>query len=104
MPAPSAPSTRELRPAQVEPVLRLLESQGALVHGELRPSGTAPEWCDGAVCNACAAAPRARDAVAPLDRAPLGRFLPAWHGIGEDFKGPDRALEVVSQLAGLSLP
>ncbi len=95
-----------LRPAQVEPVLRLFESEGALVRGELRPTGTEPEWCDAQILQrlrrrtlACA-----RDAVAPVDAAALGRFLPAWHGIGEDLKGPDRLLEVVQQLAGLSLP
>ncbi|WP_295443880.1 DEAD/DEAH box helicase [uncultured Thiodictyon sp.] len=95
-----------LRPAQIEPVLRLLESQGTLVRGELRPTGTEPEWCDGEVLQRLRrrTLARARDAVAPVDGATLGRFLPAWQGIGEDLKGPDRLLEVVQQLAGLSLP
>ena len=102
-----APAARlGLRPAQVEPVLRLLESQGALVRGELRPQGTQPEWCDPEVLQRLRrrTLARARDAVAPVDGAALGRFLPAWHGIGEDRKGPDRLLEAVAQLAGLSLP
>ncbi len=95
-----------LRPAQVEPVLRLLESQGALVLGEIRPAGSAPEWCDAEVLRRLRrrTLARARDAVAPVDGATLGRFLPEWHGIGEDLKGPERLLEAVHQLAGLSLP
>ena len=95
-----------LRPAQVEPVLRLLESQGTLVRGEIRPLGTEPEWCGAELLQRLRrrTLARARDAVAPVDGAALGRFLPAWHGIGEDLKGPDRLLEAVAQLAGLSLP
>jgi ATP-dependent Lhr-like helicase len=42
--------------------------------------------------------------VAPVDGSALGRFLPEWHGIGVESKGPDRLLEAVQQLAGLTLP
>lgn len=101
------PATRfGLRPAQVEPVLRLLEGRGALVLGEIRPAGSEPEWCDTDVLRRLRrrTLARARDAVAPVDGATLGRFLPAWHGIGEDLKGPERLLEAVTQLAGLALP
>jgi ATP-dependent Lhr-like helicase len=95
-----------LHPAQVEPALRLLETQGVLVRGEIRPGGSEPEWCDAEVLQRLRrrTLAKARDAVAPVDGAALGRFLPAWHGIGEDLKGPDRLLEVVHQLAGLTLP
>ncbi len=95
-----------LRPAQVEPVLLLLESQGALVRGELRPGGHEPEWCDPEILQRLRrrTLARARDAVAPVEAAALGRFLPAWHGIGLDPRGPDRLLEAVAQLAGLALP
>ena len=95
-----------LQPAQVEPALRLLETQGTLVRGEIRPGGVEPEWCDAQVLASLRrrTLARARDAVAPVDAATLGRFLPAWHGIGEDLKGPDRLLEAVHQLAGLPLP
>jgi ATP-dependent Lhr-like helicase len=95
-----------LRPAQVEPVLRLLESQGALIQGEIRPAGSGPEWCDPEVLRRLRrrTLARARDAVAPVDGSALGRFLPEWHGIGEELKGPDRLLEAVRQLAGLTLP
>ncbi len=95
-----------LRPAQVEPVLRLLESQGALIQGEIRPAGSGPEWCDPELLRRLRrrTLARARDAVAPVDGSALGRFLPEWHGIGADLKGPDRLLEAVQQLAGLTLP
>ena len=95
-----------LRPAQAEPVLRLLETRGALIRGEIRPAGSAPEWCDPEVLQRLRrrSLARARDAVAPVDGATLGRFLPAWHGIGEDLKGPDRLLEAITQLQGLSVP
>ena len=95
-----------LRPAQAEPVLRLLETRGALIRGEIRPAGSEPEWCDPEVLQRLRrrSLARARDAVAPVDGATLGRFLPAWHGIGEDLKGPDRLLEAIAQLQGLALP
>jgi len=98
-----------LRPAQIEPVLRLLETRGELVRGEMRPVGTEPEWCDAEVLRRLRrrTLARARDAVAPVDAATLGRFLPAWHGIGPGAgrapKGPERLLEAVVQLEGLTL-
>nr|WP_242519279.1 DEAD/DEAH box helicase [Halochromatium roseum] len=94
-----------LRAAQLEPVLRLLESQGTLVYGEIRPNGSSPEWCDAEVMRQLRrrTLARARDQVAPVDGATLGRFLPAWHGIGEGRKGPDRLFEALIQLEGLSL-
>ncbi len=95
-----------LRPAQVEPVLRLLETRGDLVLGEIRPAGSQPEWCDAEVLRRLRrrSLARARDVVAPVDGATLGRFLPAWHGIDEPAGGTDRLLEAVRQLAGLTLP
>ncbi|HUZ84291.1 MAG TPA: hypothetical protein VMU66_06320, partial [Gaiellales bacterium] len=46
-----------------------------------------------------------RREIEPVDRAALGRFLPAWHGIGHDLGGgPQRLREVVSQLQGVALP
>jgi ATP-dependent Lhr-like helicase len=94
-----------LRPAQLGPILRLLEGHGQLVHGEIRPLGAEPEWCDPEVLRRLRrrTLARARDAVAPVDAATLGRFLPAWHGIGEGRRGPDRLLEAVLQLEGLTL-
>jgi ATP-dependent helicase Lhr and Lhr-like helicase len=94
-----------LRPTQLEPVLRLLETRGELVRGEIRPLGSEPEWCDPEVLRRLRrrTLAKARHAVAPVDGATLGRFLPAWHGIGEDIKGPDRLMEAVLQLEGLTV-
>ncbi|TVQ83913.1 MAG: DEAD/DEAH box helicase, partial [Chromatiaceae bacterium] len=104
-PTQQAAARLGLRPAQVEPVLRLLETRGLLVRGELRPDGSAPEWCDAEVLRQLRrrTLARARDAVAPVDAATLGRFLPAWHGIGAERAGPERLLEAVWQLAGLRI-
>ncbi len=104
---PREPALRlGLKPAQAEPVLRLLEARGDLVRGEIRPAGGEPEWCDSEVLQKLRrrSLARARDAVAPVDAAALGRFLPAWHGIGEDSRGADRLLESIVQLQGLALP
>ncbi len=94
-----------LRAAQLEPVLRLLETRGTLIHGEIRPMGSEPEWCDAEVMRRLRrrTLARARDEIAPVDAAALGRFLPAWHGIGEGLKGPERLMEAVLQLEGLSV-
>jgi ATP-dependent helicase Lhr and Lhr-like helicase len=94
-----------LRPTQLEPVLQLMETRGELVRGEIRPLGSEPEWCDPEVLRRLRrrTLAKARDAVAPVDAATLGRFLPAWHGIGEDIKGPDRLMEAVLQLEGLTV-
>jgi ATP-dependent Lhr-like helicase len=95
-----------LRPAQAEPPLRLLEAQGVLVRGEMRPLGSDPEWCDAEVLRRLRrrTLARLRQEVAPVDAATLGRFLPRWHGIGEDMRGPQRLMEVLPQLEGLLVP
>jgi ATP-dependent helicase Lhr and Lhr-like helicase len=103
-----------LQPAQVEPALRLLEAQGTLVRGEIRPLGTEPEWCDAEVLRRLRRRTLAalRQAVAPVDAATLGRFLPAWHGIMADRLSPgrrpnpdpDQLFEAVGQLEGLRVP
>jgi ATP-dependent Lhr-like helicase len=95
-----------LRPAQIEPVLRLLEHDGSLVHGEIRPGGTRPEWCDAEVLRRLKrrTLARLRDAVAPVDATTLGVFLPRWQGIGAERGGEARLLEVLQQLQGLDLP
>ncbi len=94
-----------LRPAQVEPVLRLLELRGELVLGEIRPLGSEPEWCDPEVLRRLRrrTLARARDAVAPVDTATYGRFLPAWQGIGTDAKGADALIEALLPLEGLTV-
>jgi ATP-dependent Lhr-like helicase len=107
-PFPTADPARRfgLRRAQVEPVLRLLEVQGVLVRGEIRPAGIEREWCDAEVlrCLRRSTLARLRQAVAPVDAATLGRFLVRWHGIGAESKGTHRLMEALVQLEGLVIP
>jgi len=73
-----------LDPASVESALQGLEHDEKLVRGELRPGGTEREWCDPDVLRRIRRATLAvlRREVEPAEQAALGRFLPAWHGIG----------------------
>ncbi len=95
-----------LRPAQIEPVLRALLGTGILVQGEIRPGGNEPDWCDAEILRRLKrrTLARLRDAVAPVDAATLGLFLPRWHEVGTERGGPARLLEVIQQLEGLELP
>ena len=83
-------------------LLHELERADLLVRGELRPGGTEREWCDPDVLRRLRRASLAalRREVEPAEQAALGRFLPAWHGIGR------RATlrEALVPLQGLALP
>jgi ATP-dependent Lhr-like helicase len=95
-----------LAPAVVEGALHRLERDGQLVRGEIRPGGSAPEWCDGEVLRRVKRETLAhlRRAVAPLPGRVLGAFLPAWQAVGGAQPGPDRLETAVRQLEGLGLP
>ncbi|MCH9674442.1 MAG: DEAD/DEAH box helicase [Gammaproteobacteria bacterium] len=95
-----------LKPAQVEPVLRLFEERGDMVSGEISPLGPSNEWCDVQVFRNLKRRTLAklRNQIAPVDTSTLGRFLPAWHGIGANTDGANRLLEAIRQLEGLALP
>ncbi len=97
-----------LTPGQVEPLLRLLEGEGVLTRGELRPGGVEPEWCDVEVLRRLKrrTLARLRHEVEALEPAALARFLPRWHEIGKRAQGDpqQRLLEVLLQLEGLPLP
>src|SRR5213079_3576081 len=86
----------------VEPLMRELEREDALVRGELRPGGTEREWCDPEVLRRLRRASLAalRREVEPAEQAALGRFLPHWHGI--DRRASLR--EALVPLQGLPLP
>ncbi|HXF97195.1 MAG TPA: DEAD/DEAH box helicase, partial [Gaiellaceae bacterium] len=73
-----------LPPQAVEAELAALEAEERLVRGELRPGGSEREWCDPDVLRRIRRATLAvlRREVEPAEQAALGRFLPAWHGIG----------------------
>ena len=103
--SPEPAARMGLHSAQVEPALRLLESRGLLVRGEIRPAGAEPEWCDTEVVRRLRrrTLARLRHTVAPVDATTLGRFLPSWHGIGEDLIGQDRLMDAFLQLEGLTI-
>ena len=95
-----------LRQAQVDAVLRVLETDGVLLRGEVRPGGAELDWCDAGVLRRLKRRnlARLRDEVAAVDTPALAAFLPAWHGVHDKRQGTERLIEVVGQLQDLSLP
>ena len=57
---------------------------GVLVRGEFRPGGVEREWCDPEVLRLLRrrSLARLRREVEPVEPRALGRFLPAWQGVG----------------------
>ncbi len=93
-------------------VLGRLASDGRLVRGEFVESNGGPgaeQWCDADVLRILRrrslAALRAQ--VEPVSTAAYGRFLPAWHHVGDKSSrhaGLDGLATVVEQLAGVRIP
>jgi ATP-dependent Lhr-like helicase len=92
--------------ARIRPVLDALVADGRLVRGEFRPGGASREWCDPEVLRQLRRRSLAalRAEVEPVDGAALGRFLPAWQGVGLPRRGIDGLVEAVSVLAGAAIP
>ncbi len=93
----------------VELALKELDRERRVVAGGFRPlpaPAGAPEWCDAEVLRRLRRRSLAvlRREIEPVEGDALGRFLPAWHGVGAPAAGPDRALEVVAQLQGAPVP
>src|SRR5690349_8857762 len=91
------------------PVLAALEQAGELVRGELRPGGTAREWCDPEVLRRLRRASLAalRAEIEPADQRAFARFQASWQGIDRHpptGAGVDRLREVLVPLQGLALP
>ncbi|MEX2106826.1 MAG: DEAD/DEAH box helicase [Solirubrobacterales bacterium] len=90
------------------PALRELESEGAMVRGELLPGGTEREWCDSEVLRRVrrASLARLRKEVEAADRSELARFLPSWQNV-DAYRpagaGPDRLREALVPLQGVAL-
>ena len=74
-------SASQMRAAQLVPVLELLEVEGVVMRGELRPGGNRIEWCDTEVLRRLkrGTLARLRQATAAVDSRALVRFLPLWH-------------------------
>jgi len=92
--------------AAVEAELARLAARSAVLAGEFRPGRQGREWCHPDVLRALRSKSLAalRREIEPVPVEALGRFLPAWHGVGSAAYGIDRLTEVVSQLQGASLP
>jgi ATP-dependent Lhr-like helicase len=90
------------------PALRELETEGALVRGELAPGGTEREWCDSEVLRRVrrASLARLRKEVEAADTRELARFLPSWQNV-DAFRrtgaGLDRLREALVPLQGVAL-
>jgi ATP-dependent Lhr-like helicase len=87
----------------VHAALAQLEAAGRVVVGDIRPGGTAPEWCDPEVLRRLKRRSLAllRNQIAPVEPEVYARFLARWHGVGAGREGLARLREVVIQLEGL---
>jgi ATP-dependent helicase Lhr and Lhr-like helicase len=96
--------------AVVAMTLRRLAADGRVTEGEFLAGRRGTEWCDAEVLRLlrrrCLA--RLRKEAEPVPPQVLGRFVPAWHGIGTS--GQRRradagvVLEAVERLAGAPVP
>jgi ATP-dependent Lhr-like helicase len=90
----------------VEEALEGLAAAGRLAAGSFRPNGTEREFADADVLRVLRRRTLAqlRREVEPVGPEALGRFLPAWHGVGSRASGAGRLLEVIAQLEGVPIP
>ncbi|WP_428267334.1 Lhr family helicase [Haliangium sp.] len=90
----------------VDATLTALATAEQVAAGAFRPDGHGREWCGVEVLRRIKRRTLAvlRSEVAPVDPSLLGRFLPRWHGVGDDAGGPQRLREVIVQLEGLPVP
>jgi ATP-dependent Lhr-like helicase len=95
--------------AVVGMALRRLAADGRVAEGEFLAGARGTQWCDSGVLRMlrrrCLA--RLRKEAEPVPPAVLGRFLPAWHGIGSGRSRRASAgavLEAVERLAGAPVP
>ncbi|MDQ6882637.1 MAG: DEAD/DEAH box helicase [Candidatus Dormibacteraeota bacterium] len=94
-------STRE-----VDQTLQRLAGRGDLLAGEFRPGHAGREYCHPDVLRTLRRKSLAalRREVEPVPVEALGRFLPAWHGVGIQAAGIERLAEIVFQLQGHAIP
>ena len=92
--------------ALVDDLLGRRADTGVLLRGEFRPDGTEREWCDAEVLRQLRQRSLAalRKQVEPVEATELGRFLPAWQGVGSSARGIGRLVEVVAQIQGVAIP
>ncbi|MBT3218770.1 MAG: DEAD/DEAH box helicase, partial [Proteobacteria bacterium] len=87
---------------------RALEEHGKVLQDTFTgPQAAAdPEWCDPEVLRRLrrTSLAKLREEVSPAKPDVLGRYLPAWHGVGTKRGGMGRLEEVLDQLEGTKLP
>ena len=87
--------------------LEALEQEGRLARGAFRPGGEGREWVDAGVLRRLKRRSLAvlRREIEAVEQPALGRFLPAWQGVGRTGRSHGDALvEAVRTLQGASLP
>ncbi len=92
--------------AVVRHTLQRLASQGRVLDGEFRPSGSGSEWCDAEVLRRLRrrSLARLRKEVEPVEPEALGRFLGAWQRVNGKLRGVDGVVSAIDQLAGCPVP
>jgi len=87
--------------------LAALEASGRIIRGAFSPGGNNQEWIDNDVLRRLKRRSLAalRKEIEAVDTATLGRFLPAWQGVGRTSRRDATALhEVLRQLQGSAMP
>ena len=87
--------------------LGALEQEGKVARGAFRPGGAGREWVDTGVLRRLKRRSLAvlRQEIEAVEQAALGRFLPAWQGVGRTGRRhPDAVVEVIRTLQGVSMP
>ena len=96
-----------LPPAVIGGALGELERSGRAARGAFRPGGAGQEWVDTGVLRRLKRRSLAalRREIEAVEQTALGRFLPAWQGVGRTGRGHTGALmEAVRSLQGAPLP
>ncbi|MFP3914145.1 MAG: DEAD/DEAH box helicase [Actinomycetota bacterium] len=105
-PASDAAAALHLAPAVVETVLERLEAAGRVTRGEFSPGRSGVEWVDTEVLRRIKRRSLAmlRGEIEPVGESALGRFLPAWQGMGGESRGRAGLADALSHLVGYDLP
>ena len=95
-----------LAPAVITTTLTRLEQSGRVARGSFTPAGSSTEWVDSEVLRRIKrrSLARLRGEIEPVEADAVGRFLPAWHGVGEASRGRTSVVAAVRRLQGAEIP